>query len=269
MSAKQKLICSIMIISLFLSVMPTLPISAKEQGATKKTAKAIEANKNYEGTLYYSESTWYKYKVKETGYIVINIDAKDFNDVINFLAYWTAKIFVDNKEVLYEVTDYQLQSVRLGLKKGTVVYIQILGNNNNNDIPYLLSVKNTKSTSWECEINDTKSMANTIKSNKKYYGNSYYGYPASGSEKDYFKFKVTKNGPLDIYFGSIDLLNDTCNFSLKVYVKSQKKASIYSKDFFTKVKTTDVKKGDIVYFLASSTESYSDYIDYSLMVKYK
>lgn len=265
MKARQHLICSIMIICLCFSVIPALHVSAEEQGSTKKAANVIESGKNYEGMVNNKEAVWYKYTIKETGYIVLSLKEQADN-AAHSLAFWNMTVIVDNKKLLDNVyIDSEFKSAKLGLKKGTVVYIQVLGSGNSENIPYLFSLKNTKA-SWESEINDTQKKANTIKANKKYYGNSYYGYPVSTSEKDYFKFKATKKGKLNIYFGSKELGNDSCYFSLKIYVKSKEKAYVYSKNFFKKAKTIDVNKGDIVCLVATSSASYKDY---TLMVKYK
>lgn len=266
MKTKQRLICCFMAVCLFLSIMPVLPVSAEEPGNTKDTAKVIESGADYEAVLNKDEAAWYKYTVEETGYIVLNLKEKD-DTTANSLAFWNITAMVDNVKLLDSVyTDNEFTSAKMGLKKGTVVYIQVLGSSNSVDIPYIFSLENTKSSVWESEVNDISKKANTIKANKKYFGNSYYGYPASTSEKDYFKFKATKKGKLNIYFGSNDMANDSCYFSLKVLIKSKEKASVYSKDTFKKIKTINVKKGDVVYFIVTSTDSY---MDYNLMVKYK
>lgn len=266
MKARQNLICSIMIICLCFSVIPALHVSAEEQGNTKSTAKVITSGKNYDGMVEDKESAWYKYTVKETGYIVLNLKEKE-DTISHWLASWQMTVIVNNKKLLDTVyTDSEFKSAKLGLKKGTVVYIQVLGGYNSKNVPYLFSLKNTKSSSWESEVNDTQKKANTIKANKKYYGNSYYGYPSIASEKDYFKFKATKKGKLNIYFGRKEIGTASCSFDLTVYVKSKEKASVYTRNAFEKAETIDVNKGDTVYLIATSTASY---IDYALMVKYK
>lgn len=263
----KNLICYMLVTALSLAVIPTLYISAEEPGSTKKTAQIIETDKEYETITTTKQSSWFQYKVKDTGYIKVNLIPTKPVDYSNFCS-WDVTVTVDNKKLLDGVnTSSEFTSAELGLKKGTIVYIQIVATNGSEPTPYLLSVNNKKSSYWESEINNTKKQANTIKVNKKYYGNSYYGYPSSNAEKDFFKFKPTKSGKLIVYYGGKELGgNYTCWYDLTVYVNSKKKASSYSTDYFKKIKTIDVKKGDTVYLVATTTQSYKNY---ALKVKYK
>lgn len=267
--AIKNLICYMLVIVLSLTVIPALYISAEEQGSTKKTAQIIETDKEYETVTATKESSWFQYKVKDTGYIKLNLIPTKKVDYSNYCS-WDITVTVDNKKLIDDVrTSSEFTSAELGLKKGTIVYIQITGNHYtgvDEPTPYLLSVNNKKSSYWESEINNTKKQANTIKANKKYYGNSYYGYPSSDAEKDFFKFKVTKSGKLVVYFGGKELGDNSCWYGLNVYVNSKEKARSSSLDYFKKIKTIDVKKGDTVYLVATTTQSYKNY---ALKVKYK
>lgn len=265
----KNLICYMLVTFFCLTINPTLHIFAEENGSTKKTAQIIETGKEYEKVTVNNQTSWFQYKVKETGYIKLNLIPTKKVDYSNYCS-WNITVTLDNKKLIDDVnTSSEFTSAELGLKKGTVVYIQITGNHSevvDKPTPYLLSINNKKSSYWESEINNTKKQANIIKANKKYYGNSYYGYPSSDAEKDFFKFKVTKNGKLVVYFGGKELGDNRCWYRLNVYVNSKEKASSYSLDNFKKIKTIDVKKGDVVYLVATTTESYSNY---ALKVKYK
>lgn len=112
MKARQHLICSIMIICLCFSVIPALYVSAEEQGSTKKAANVIESGKNYEGMVNNKEAVWYKYTIKETGYIVLNLKEQADN-AAHSLAFWNMTVIVDNKKLLDNVyTDSEFKSAK-------------------------------------------------------------------------------------------------------------------------------------------------------------
>lgn len=259
----EKLICCVMAAILCFIAVPVPEALAEVTNNTKETALAIEADKDTEGILKDGEVAWYQYTVEETGYIEVSL--KEAKEVDYAVPFWDLTVLVDNKKLLDDVyTGSEFASAKFGLKKGTKVYFMVEGSNNSRETPYIINVKNTKSAYWEKEFNDKKSTATVIKANKKYFGNSYYGYPSSDAEKDYFMFKSTKKGTLKVYFGNSEM-DTSSSFQTKIYVNSKLKESTSSRDYFGRIAKLNVKKGDKVYIIVTA---YDSGVDYALKVKY-
>lgn len=104
-----------MLVTFFcLTINPTLHIFAEENGSTKKTAQIIETGKEYEKVTVNNQTSWFQYKVKETGYIKLNLIPTKKVDYSNYCS-WNITVTLDNKKLIDDVnTSSEFTSAELG-----------------------------------------------------------------------------------------------------------------------------------------------------------
>lgn len=210
-------VISAVMVLLLLSMAPVKAgtMEETEDNDSVSTANAIQLNTEYYGKLsdknpdkYYSgESDYYKFTQSEEGYFNISFGPKDPSEKVG--SGWALDIYHDN-ELLYTTSNITkaFLSPNFPMAKGSNMYIRVYPTNTYNDkcptdVIYYIKVNLVVSDSWEKEINDEKSSANSIQWNKEYFGNltdkdssQYYS-----GETDYYKLKIEDVGYFNLTFG--------------------------------------------------------------------
>lgn len=237
-----------------------------EKNDSQKTADKMTLNKYYYGNFPVSDTVDYYYtKLAKTGYAQIYFGRRDLDGDTYINTGWKLSVIVDGKIVLDRVSISENAAVngyispKFGYKKGQKIYVRVEENGAGTAVDYKIKIKNTSSSVWETENNNSKSKADTIKLNKK-----FYGVCMKSNDTDWYKYKITKDGTLKFYGGK-NSLDDNGWYDFKVYVNSKQVISANNNnDVIKKMGSFKVKKGQTVYVKVTSNYNST----YAIKLKY-
>lgn len=226
-----------------------------EKNNSQRTADKMTLNKYYYGNFPTSDTLDYYYtKLNKTGYAQIYFGRRDLDGDTYVNVGWKLSVIVDGKVVLDKAFISEQAAVngyvspKFGYKKGQKIYVRVENNGAGTAVDYKLKVKNVSSSVWETENNNSKSKADTMKLNKK-----FYGVCMRNNDTDWYKYKVAKNGTLKFYAGK-NSLDDNGWYDFKVYVNSKQVISTSNyNEAIKKMGSFKVKKGQTVYVKVTSS----------------
>lgn len=214
-------------------------------------ATAITVNQQCTGVLSSSSDVdWYKVTTTSAGYIQLKFDIDYTKYYGQLYAGWNFEVYNSqfSKIDSYTSVKNSFTGYILPYKKGTF-YIKVsrgTGLGSPVDVPYGLTIQQTKSDTWEMEENNTQQTANTIKLNKQ-----YSGLISSSSDADWYLFSLTKASTVKFDFGrsgnlTIEQVEDIkAGWDMYIYRASDSTQVGYAKHVTTKTDnfTIDLKKG--------------------------
>lgn len=237
-----------------------------EKNDTQKKADKLTLKKSYFGNFSKPDSVDYYYtKMNKTGYARIYFGRRELDGVAYVNSGWKISVIVNNKIVLEPVFVSEADALngyvspQFGYKKGQKIYIRVENAGAGTNVDYKIQVKNTTSSVWETENNNSKSKADTIKVNKK-----YYGVCMRNDDIDWYKYKAAKSGNLKFYAGKKST-DETGWYTFDVYVNGKK--ALTANNFnngLEKLGKVKVKKGQTVYVKVSGNYRSA----YALKLKY-
>lgn len=237
-----------------------------EENDSQNTADKITLNEYYYGNFSSSDTLDYFYaKLNKTGYAQISFGRRDLDGDTYGNTGWKMSVIVDGKIVLDRVSISEATAVngyvspKFGYKKGQKIYIRVENNGAGTAVDYKINVKNISTSVWETESNNSKSKADTIKLDKK-----FYGVCMGSNDTDWYKYKVTKDGTLKFYAGKNSLDEDGW-YDFKVYVNNKQVISANNyNEVVKKMGSFKVKKGQTVYVKVTSNynSTYSIKLNY-------
>ncbi|MBO5302820.1 MAG: hypothetical protein J6A92_02110 [Lachnospiraceae bacterium] len=237
-----------------------------EKNDTQKTANTLTLKKSYYGNFSKADTVdYFSTKMNKTGYAQIHFGRRDLDGDKYVNAGWKISVIVNNKIVLDPVFVSEATALdgyvspQFGYKKGQKIYVRVENDGAGTAVDYKIQVKCKASALWETENNDSKSKADKLKLNKK-----YYGVCTRNNDSDWFKYKAAKNGTLKFYGGKRSL-DDSGWYTFEVYVKGKRvlSASNYN-NAIGKLGSFSVKKGQTVYVKVSGNYRSA----YALKLKY-
>ena len=194
------------------------------------TADEVNFSQSYGAYLYdgYDED-YYEFTADKNGYIEIDFSNPVLTDGN---AKWAVTVFKydDSYDSIHYHDVYATKGTtefpKIGITPGTY-YIKVADGYYNYgkvaNTEYNIKVDFTASEYWESELNNTYASADKI------YGNaSYNGYLYNGDDIDYYEFKVTKNGNIDIKFTNPVLTDTNAKWSFILYKYSHSYDNVYS-----------------------------------------
>lgn len=247
-----------------------------ESNDTKAKADIISVNKFYKGNFAKGDTLdYYKAKLTKTGYtqLVFGRLSPDGDRYTN--AGWKVSLMVGGKFILDSavITENEAlngyRSPLFGYQKGQTIYIRIENWGAGNNVDYKFCLKNTASSVWESESNNTRNAADSIKMNKAYFGNFH-----TADSVDFYAVKAAKTGTFRISFGRRQDTGDRySNAGWKVSVFVDKKKVLDSK-YVTEEAALNgylsgrfkVKKGQKITVMVEDYGA-SNHVDYKLAVK--
>lgn len=213
-------------------------------------ATAINVNQHCIGMLSSSKDVdWYKVTTTAKGYIQLKFDIDYAKYYEQLGSGWGIEIYNSGFKKIdsYSRIENSFTGYILPYKKGTF-YIKVCkgGIFEPVNVPYILSIQQTKSDAWEMEVNDTQQTANTIKLNKK-----YSGLISDSTDVDWYQFSLTKSSTVKFDFGRISNLTIEqveairSGWDMYIYRASDSTEVGYAKHVTTKIDnyTIDLKKG--------------------------
>ena len=168
-------------------------------------AKSITVNSSTTGNIesgYNDEKDYYKFTISQSGYITVNFTnsspSSSTNEAwrITLLTNYTAETITSS---VAKLNNTSISLTTIGLSAGTY-YICVESTSSYNVIStndYTIKAAFTSASDWEKEFNSSTETANTISTNKTYYGTTHNGYDY---EKDYYKFTTSNDGYVTIDF---------------------------------------------------------------------
>lgn len=147
-------------------------------------------NKYFGGTFTKDDKDFYKFEVKEDGYINAYLG---INTPKLFEFYDKDFKLFSSIEVDLEDTRYALER-RIGLKKGTY-YISVRNSQHLSDSFYMIKLTQSASNSFESENNNDFENADKINVSNEYKGNLI-----TFEDKDFFTFTLDKKSDIEIHF---------------------------------------------------------------------
>lgn len=202
MKKVKMLLMAAMIVGMLLCVAPIRTMAAEPTTITPNEVitDSIDAT---------NSEKQYKFVVDKAGYFTISVNKHDpLEDVGNE---WRIKLKDDKGDTLREwTTNNSLVSAKFGFAKDGIFYIEIkkahVYNNANYGKQYDLCVHTVEDLNWEQEYNDTMATATVMEKNTEYKATLI-----SGSDVDYFKYKVSDVGYFKVNFSKEDPLQNTSN----------------------------------------------------------
>ncbi len=183
------------------------------------TATNIEVNAEYSGSIrsgYDYEKDYYKFQVKESGYITVNFTNPLQGDSDG---YWNVYLYNSEYKELCSKTIFGNKTstnlTETGVDSGTY-YIKVQSTSWNGasvDI-YTVKAAYTPSLVWERELNEDFVNATNIDLETEYYGTTWAGYDY---EKDFYKFTIPKTGLYSIEVSTPSLNNTGEYWKLYLY----------------------------------------------------
>lgn len=212
-----------------------------EYNDSNTTANVIKADTTYSGTLYKEDDEdWYKVTIDKSGYFQLIFDAHLDKNIGKINHGWKLTLYDADLNVIREFTriEEDMESIQIPYGLGTY-YIKIKASSDWDssvapvDQEYSFILKQTKSTSWETENNNTRQTANKISVNK-----TYNGYLEKESAEDWYQFTMSKKGTVKVTLGINKNTNvDTIHNGWNVYI--YKKNSANEMQSVKSITTTD------------------------------
>ena len=226
-----------------------------EKNNSPKTADKIAVNKNYYGNFPENDSTDYFYAaMSKTGYAQVKLGRRELDGDTYSNSGWKMTIIQDGKVVFDEVWISEEDAVngytspKFGCKKGQKIYVRLINNGAGTAVDYKLQVKNTASSVWESENNNSNTKADAIKINKQ-----FYGVCMNNNDVDWFKYKAAKTGTLKFY-GGTSTIDDDGSYTFNVYVNNKRVISTATQnEAIGRLGSFKVKKGQTVSIRVNGT----------------
>ncbi|MBR6402770.1 MAG: hypothetical protein IKS48_05255 [Eubacterium sp.] len=254
----------------------TLLASVKAEANTITTATSVPMDKTVTGKLSSEKDIqYYKFTTGKNSYCVFSFVPNGSAEAIE--SGWNITILDSNYKKLfgYNRVDEAFRSVRMEMPAGTVFYVKVEAYYNDYrplapvGVSYSLQVSQTNDPTWEKEKNDTKKTANALTEGKPIYGITW-----KGSDVDYYKYKLKKNGYAQFTFVPEDVSDDGLGWNVTFFDKNMKTLAKYNRvdeEAFKSIRF-NLKKGSTIYVKveAYNSEIYSPINrKYSLSVKEK
>ncbi len=235
-----------------------------EQNHTKDSADVMLPNQTYSGLLHYSgDVDMYRVTTTQNGYfkVVFDVDSSVNNEAIDWG--WDMTVMDKDLNVIKTFSKITQDTTTpiFPYAKGTY-YIKVCANYDYSDsyaptdCIYNLMVKQTKSSTWESEGNDTLAKADSISLGKK-----YSGIFTHCKDVDWYKVSVSAQGTLQIKLNKgSNVTADDVNWGWDVIIYRGSTSNEVAK--LTGIKSSskvnvDVKKGKY-YILVKPNYNYSD-----------
>lgn len=220
-----------------------------EDNNSIKVADKLKINQYTYGN--FSEIDKYDYyyaAMPKTGYAQIYLGRRDLDGDNSSMQGWNISVYVGGKKVMDSVYVSEAtamegySSPKFGYQKGQKIYVRLENSGAATNVDYKIKMKTVASSTWETESNDSKSKADKLKINKKYYGTCM-----RSNDADWYKYKVTKTGKIRFYGGDSDIDVTGIHF-FELYVNNKKELSVSTYDDAMKfLGTVRVKKGQTIY----------------------
>lgn len=213
----------------------------KEPNDIYQNATPISINTTWYGALTSdSRADWYTFNLDSNGYIELDFSHPYLE---NGRIYWKLEVYNSDFKVVESIdssgTETLIKDVKIGLKKGKY-YIKVFPYYHS-QLDYNFKVNFTSSNSWETELNDSISTANSLS-----VGSSKSGSIEKDSDSDWYSIKLP-NGEYTLIFNST-LLNPERNYW---------KVELYNSDQSSKI-DHDFSKNDSWNFSVTGNDSDSD-----------
>lgn len=158
------------------------------------TADSITMNTVYSGSLRSTNDIdWYKFTVSDAGYISLGF----MHDLVAS-GTWKASLYdasiVELSSYSYTASQTSYNHGNIGVPAGTY-YIKIGRINDSSDVNYQIKINYMKSTTWETEINDDYTTADSITTNTAYFGSL-----CSVNDTDWYRFSIQTKGLYTLHF---------------------------------------------------------------------
>ena len=246
-----------------------------ELNSAYETADNISFSKTYGGYLYdASDKDYYKFTVAANGYVELDF----MNPVLtNNDSKWLVTVYkyADAYDAIHKHTVIGTQGTtelpRIGVTPGTY-YITVEDGYRSygyvNNVEYKIKVDFTATDYWESEFNNEYTTADKI-----YGGKAYGGYLYDASDVDYYVFKVTQGGKIDIKFTNPILTNSDSKWSVILYKYSQaysevKSATVVATAESTTISSISVTAGTYYLRIADGYRNYGyvNNVEYAVTV---
>lgn len=204
-----------------------------------------------------SDEKYYQFTVDKAGYFTISLKKQDPTaDVRNG---WEVHLYDMNGKCLKSAYGLSTAwtSCKFSFEKGTQLYVKIANNDGNiyegaygNN--YVFSINSIEDSNWEQEYNDGINKANAI------YGNvTKCASMWNGSDNDYFRYVVDKQGYFSVSFDKADPTYDM-RFGVWVILYDGAGNKIESTRFEASGKTSTYNfvKGETIYIRVVAYSSY-------------
>lgn len=203
------------------------------------TAKAIDVNKSYTSNLLgYADKDWFKFTLTKPGKVSVSFTHEyvDEDDVL-----WYISLYNENQTKIGNLWSFVGEKIKTettcnhGLPAGTYyVMVESNGHNLYSTADFDIKVNFTASTNWEKEFNDNYYTSNSVKLNQKYYGSTMYY-----TDKDWYKFTLTKAEKINIAFAHAFVDSKDNLWSIAVYDDNNTRITDY---YFYKGNVTNAVK---------------------------
>lgn len=183
------------------------------RGAGFGAAGTIPPNGSCTYTAESAEAAYFKVEVTQKGYFSVSATATTKADKCGsyMVVNGGLKPLTDSRSVEYNKMS---GSGRIGVEPGT--YYVVYTKTGSAKVTVQFQCRFTAADDWESEDNDSFQTADEILTNKQYNGNTLTGISENGgSQEDYFKFTLPKNGAV-----KIDFLHDIYKESGQYYTVS-------------------------------------------------
>ena len=236
----------------------------KELNDTKETANLLGV-----GSAVYGSSSqrsegydhdWFVFELLQDSCIDLSFSHEDLTFP---KAGWNVKILTENDEVVCDftskLTDVIIETGTIGLKSG-VYYIKV-ENVSAIATTYSMVLGADKAVNHEFELNDVPETAIDLPQNIAMGGS--LADRLLSLDKDYYKFKVTEDGSLDITFSHENLEGDKNGWNVRVlkeengeYREIVKKISAWNSSECT-IKNLGLSKGEYYILIDGDSLSYN------------
>lgn len=183
-----------------------IPVSVKAEDVSENMI-TINPNTTVEDSLKTADDVhYYEFEVDKTGYMNIRFQLKE--ETTLFFGCKVTLLISDGRDGFTTIVQRNIENKTefpiCNFKKGTKMYLKVEAANytiltKDGTIQYDFTVNTTESDNWEQESNDTLKTATTIPFGKSYNGNLY-----RNGDIDFYTFKITSNGFVNIKFMPID-----------------------------------------------------------------
>ena len=211
------------------------------------TADPINLKTYYYGNLRNSgDDDYYKFELPRDGYVTVSFShgyVESSND------YWYVQI-LDSSQKTYLEKKYpgnvkkETESFKCGLSAGTY-YLKVSDYYSSNQ-EYKFKINDVVAPDWETEFNDSITTADPVK-----VGGSLNGNLWKNSDKDYYCFKVTKTGVLNLYFRNeyVDSTNNIWKLTVMDEQQNSYFTQLYKGNVRKAVVSDDIKLTPGTYYL--------------------
>lgn len=230
----------------------------------------INVNTTYTDTATETNlNNWYKFTLPAAGYITLSHTHTFIN---SRSTYWYMYLYNEAdksnhmRQWYIEGVDESFLTRKIGLPAGTYYVCIDPYSYYSKNVTYQFRVNFTQSAVWEKEYNNSFASADLISTNVTYYGTS-----KDGSDEDYYKFTLPKDGVINIRFRHSYIDNSSSFWRVYLYSDTAKDTT-YLTRYYTGNYDSETSTGGIglragTYYVR--VETYRDSgADYNLQVAY-